>query len=377
MKGKAIIAGFGMLAVLVLMAWTVSVRMAGQPMPSTEGSLLPGVIADLAGTSGRGSSGLPVLANQMPAFSGIASWLNSEPLTAEGLKGKVVLIDFWTYSCINCIRTLPYVTSWHGKYADKGLVVVGVHTPEFAFEKVEKNVRDATKRHDIAYPVALDNDYATWDNYNNRYWPAHYLFDAKGRLRYTHFGEGQYDTMEKNIQALLAEAGSIVKAPVTEMESTVDFGQVGTPETYLGYAREEFFGSAEPILRDDARRYTVDASPDRNLFYLGGTWRIERERAVLTEAPGEIVYRYLASDANLVLGPGKGAKVRAIVTIDGAPVPAALRGADIVEEGGMTMIIVDEERLYSLVSGKGSYADRELRIQFLDVGVEAYAFTFG
>ncbi len=372
MKSNAAVAALAGLTALVLMAWIVNVRLGGEDMPAAPDARVSGTVADLSKMAE-----LPVIAAAMPPFAGVTSWLNSPPLTPESLKGKVVLVDFWTYSCINCIRTLPYVTSWYGKYEDKGLVVVGVHTPEFAFEKSEKNVAEATRRHGIGYPVALDNEYATWDAYDNSYWPAEYLFDAKGRLRYTHFGEGNYDVTEKHIQDLLAEAGADASVPVTDMPTTTDFSKIGTPETYIGYGRQEFLGSEEEVLRDRTQEYTSALSPDRNLFYLEGSWRVEAERAVLAKAPGEIVFRYLASNANLVMGPGIGGKKRAIVTVDGAPVPQAMRGADVKDEGGYTMVTVDEERLYSLVDGKGAYEEHTLRIRFLDEGVEAYAFTFG
>lgn len=376
MKPNAVMAVFGGIAALVLMAWVVSIRMEGKVMPTARDSRTPGIIADL--TKATAGSGLPFLAAKMPPFDGVSAWLNSAPLTPERLKGKVVLVDFWTYSCINCIRTLPYVTSWYGKYKDKGLVIVGVHTPEFAFEKSEKNVTGATRRLGIEYPVALDNDYATWNNYENKYWPAKYLFDAEGRLRYTHFGEGDYDVTEGHIQDLLAEAGTEAKVPVTDMPTTTDFSQIGSPEIYIGYERQEFLGSEQRVLRDRPQDYTAAVSPARNLLYLEGKWQVEAERAVLVSAPGDIVFRYLATNANLVLGPGSsGGKKRAIVTVDGAPVPKAMRGADVTDEGGYTMVTIDEERLYSLVDGRGEYEEHTLRIRFLDEGVEAYAFTFG
>lgn len=376
MKPNAFIAVVGGLAALVLMAWVVSVRMEGQPMPSAgDTSAKFGTVADLSRNVRDGK--LPVLWPRMPQFSEITAWLNSQPLTPEDLKGKVVLVDFWTYSCINCIRTMPYLTSWHGKYKDKGLVIVGVHTPEFAFEKDEKNVRDAMRRFGIEYPVALDNDYATWENYDNRYWPAKYLFDAEGRLRYVHFGEGEYDVTEGNIQALLAEAGEEAKMPVTEMPSTVDFARIGSPETYIGYARQESLGSPEKVLRDKPQTYSTVSSPLPNHFYLDGTWRIEEERAVLVSATGGITFQYLASNANLVMGPGGVGSKKAVVTLDGVPVPEAMRGADVFEEGGNTVVTIDDERLYSLVDGKGEYGEHTLRVRFLDDGIEAYAFTFG
>ncbi len=319
---------------------------------------------------------LPVLADAMPPFAGINAWLNSDALTPESLKGKVVLIDFWTYSCINCIRTLPYVTSWYEKYKDKGFVVVGVHTPEFAFEKVLGNVRDALKRNGIDYPVALDNDYGTWNNYGNQYWPAHYLFDASGKLRETHFGEGAYDETEHDIQLLLAEAGKHADVPVTQVPTAIDFQKIGSPETYVGYKRQEYFGSPERVVRDADGRYSVPDPLRPNMFALDGTWNIQSEKGVLSRAGGAVVYDFNASNANLVMGGG-GKTVRAEVTLDGKPVPSGMRGGDVIEDGGKTYVDVSGQRLYSLIDTRGQYGTHILRLQFSDAGVECYAFTFG
>lgn len=376
--------GAAALAALVIMAWIVSLRIGDVQMPMPAAANINaafGTPSDLSkialGAAGEGAAApLPVLAASMPQFSGIADWLNSQPLTPDGLKGKVVLVDFWTYSCINCIRTLPYVISWYDKYKDKGLVIVGVHTPEFAFEKVETNVRAAMAQHAITYPVALDNDYGTWNAYSNQYWPAEYLFDAQGRLRHTHFGEGQYDETERDIQLLLDEAGASADVPVTDVRSTTDFGKIGSPETYIGYGRAEAFASPETLVQDGPQTYSAAAAPKRNAFYLVGTWTVEAERAMLDKAPGEIVYRFDASNANLVMGAPDGG-VKAEVTLDGAPVPAAWRGADLEESGGATVVEVRGQRLYDLIDTKGEYGTHLLRIKFLAPGVEAYAFTFG
>lgn len=353
---------------LVFAAWIVSTRTGGiethgemplelplgQPVEmGTEKTFTPPV---------GGSSGLPVLSSGMPEFEGIEAWLNSEPLTQEELRGKVVLIDFWTYSCINCIRTLPFVTSWYDKYEKDGFVIIGVHTPEFAFEKVRKNVEKAIKRHGINFPVAQDNDFETWNNYNNRYWPAKYLFDHNGKLRYTHFGEGQYDVTEKNIQALLREAGEDIDEEISDMTSDVDFRRIGTPETYLGYWRMDHNGNPEALLRDTAQDYTVPAPTKFNNFYFDGNWEIKRQHSVLNEAGGALIYRYRAATVNLVMGAPEGETVRARVFIDGA---------------NKGEIEVTEETLYELFSTPGDYREHELRLEFLDPGVEVYAFTFG
>ncbi len=366
-------------AALVLMAYVVDTRLGrnGTDLGSSSaGAPKPGVSQIARGVKQGDKSSLPVLADAMPPFTEITAWLNSEPLTPDSLKGKVVLVDFWTYSCINCIRTLPYVTSWYEKYKDKGFVVVGVHTPEFAFEKDVNNVRDAIKRHDINYPVALDNAYSTWNGYDNHYWPAHYLFDADGKLREMHFGEGAYDETERNIQLLLAEAGKAAEMPVTEVETKIDFSKIGSPETYLGYSRQEYFASPEGVARDTDRHYSIPSPLRHNMFALDGYWDVQSEKAVSSQAGSAIVYTFNAANVNLVMG-GNGKTVRAEVTLDGKPVAAGMRGPDLVEEGGKTFVDVSGQRLYSLIDAKGEYGTHLLRIEFKDKGAECYAFTFG
>lgn len=360
-------------AALAVLAWTVGMRTKDQSDLVSDPLASP--FADVAADG----DALPVLSQSMPEFTEIESWLESDPLTAEGLKGKVVLIDFWTYSCINCIRTLPYVTSWHEKYKEKGFTVVGVHTPEFAFEKDEDNVREAMRRHGIAYPVALDNAYGTWNAYRNRYWPAHYLFDAQGRLRHVHFGEGEYDVMERNIQALLEEAGAEADMALVEAIEGPEFRKIGTRETYLGYDRMEFLASPEGIAHDAARAYTAAPPYALNRFYFSGEWRVEAERSL--PSPGaRLIYRYDAAVANLVLssedpdGPAR----RVDVTLDGRPVPEALRGEHLnVDESGATYLLVQEAKLYEIVDAGGAYGERLLELSFPEPGTAAYAFTFG
>jgi thiol-disulfide isomerase/thioredoxin len=376
-KPTVVIVAFAAVAALFLMAWVVSMRVAKIQTASPGVALKPLPTPVAPEPSGNpNASDLPVLAEKMPEFAGIVAWLDSPALSPTALKGKVVLVDFWTYSCINCIRTLPYVTAWYDKYKDQGLVVVGVHTPEFAFEKEKANVEDAIKRHGIHYPVAMDNDYSTWDAYGNEYWPAEYLFDAQGRLRHTHFGEGEYDQTEADIRSLLAEAGSSVTEPTTEVKTTTDLSKIGSPETYLGYARQEYFASPERVRRDAAADYSVPSEPKLNTFSLSGNWNIGSERATLAKPTGGIVYRFNATNANLVMGGG-GKTVRALITLDGSPVAPAMRGADVVERDGKTWVDVSDERLYSLIDGKGAYGQHVLRIDFLDAGVQCYAFTFG
>ncbi len=321
------------------------------------------------------NSDLPKLGT-MPEFVGISSWLNSGALSKTDLKGKVVLVDFWTYSCINCIRTLPYVTGWYEKYKDDNFVVVGVHTPEFAFEKDTTNVKEALVRHHINYPVAQDNDYKTWQAYNNRYWPAHYLFDAEGNLRYTHFGEGEYDTTERNIQLLLTEAVNQVSGTVSSGQGGPNFAKINTPETYLGYKRSTLLGSPERISSDQSKIYSTPEDISLNKYYLAGEWRVESERAVAVDG-AIITYRYSASAVNLVMSSGQNEFALVRVSLDGGVVPENMRGTDLYEQDGSTWVKVDSERLYSLIDAGSEYGEHVLIIEMVNSGTEAYAFTFG
>lgn len=314
-----------------------------------------------------------------PSLNGAVTWLNSKPLTQAQLKGKVVLVDFWTYSCINCIRTIPYVKAWAEKYADQGLVVIGVHAPEFAFEKNVDNVRKAIADFKIGYPVAIDNDYRIWRAFDNNYWPAHYLIDAKGRIRYHNFGEGNYAETEQAIQDLLHESGGKmqVNAPVDPnaggIEAAPDFADVRSGETYIGYDKATGFASPENVQADAARDYSI-AEPGLNEWGLSGTWTIGAEKADLDKANGAIRYRFSARDLHLVLGPGSNGKpIRFRVTVDGKA-PGENHGADTDAQGFGT---VTATRLYQLVRQAGDVQARNFEIQFLDPGVEAYAFTFG
>ncbi|WP_176041908.1 cytochrome c biogenesis protein DipZ [Burkholderia stabilis] len=331
---------------------------------------------------GATPSALPV-EGTLPSLDGAVQWLNSPPLTAAGLRGKVVLVDFWTYSCINCLRTLPYTNAWARKYAPYGLVVIGVHAPEFAFERDIGNVKKAVHDLGIDYPVAIDNGYSIWRAFGNEYWPAHYFVDAQGRIRHHHFGEGEYAQSERAIQSLLAEAGhpealnvplGLAGAPAKGALAAADAADVRSPETYVGYARAEDFTSPGGVVRDAAHRYDAPARPDLNDWGLAGTWQVGAERATLAAPAGRIVYRFHARDLHLVLGPGaNGQPVRFRVTLDGAA-PGAAHGADIDAQGYGT---VTGQRLYQLVRQPGAIADRTFAIEFLDRGVDAYAFTFG
>jgi thiol-disulfide isomerase/thioredoxin len=327
----------------------------------------------------KDSKGLPV-EGELPGFDGAVAWLNSPPLTAEGLRGKVVLVDFWTYSCINCIRTFPYLKAWYERYKDRGFVMVGVHSPEFAFEKDEGNVRRAVREFGIEYPVALDNDFAIWQAFNNRYWPAHYFIDAQGRIRGHHFGEGNYEESEELIRTLLAEAGQQSLPGMAQEEAgqgvQAAAGNRGlrSPETYVGYGRAENFTSPGGFAHEQAKSYAAPGALERNQWALAGNWTVQGEHAMANEARGRIVFRFHARDLHLVLGPGADGKpVRFRVSIDGEA-PAQDRGTDIDAQGDG---IVREQRLYQLIRQSGDVTDRTFAIEFLDAGVQAYAFTFG
>jgi thiol-disulfide isomerase/thioredoxin len=321
---------------------------------------------------------LPVEAT-MPSLDGAVEWLNSPPLSAEALKGKVVLVDFWTYSCINCIRAIPYVKAWAEKYKDQGLVVIGVHAPEFAFEKKIENVKKAITDLGITYPVAVDNNYAIWRAFNNQYWPAHYFIDAEGRVRHHHFGEGEYDQSERVIQQLLAEAGKtnvasdIVNVKATGAQAASDEKDVQSPETYVGYERAENFAAQGGTVNDAAHVYAA-AEPRLNEWGLTGNWTVKSENAALNDKDGSIYYRFHARDLHLVLGPdADGKPVPFKVMIDGKP-PGDSHGTDTDADGNGT---VTGQRLYQLVRLAGPVGDHTFEIRFEDPGVQAYAFTFG
>jgi thiol-disulfide isomerase/thioredoxin len=307
-------------------------------------------------------------------------WLNSPPLTASALRGKVVLVDFWTYTCTNWLRTLPYVRAWHEKYRDQGLVVIGVHAPEFSFEKNMDNVRRAVKDLRVDYPVAVDNEHVIWRAFTNQYWPALYFVDAQGRVRHHHFGEGSYEQSEMIIQELLAETGigGIDREPVSVdargIEAAADWRNLRSPENYVGYERTENFVSAGGAALDKPRMYEVPARLRLNEWGLSGDWTVKKENVVLNKPNGRIAYRFHARDLHLVMGPAApGTSVRFRVLIDGQP-PGPAHGIDVGEQGDGT---VTEQRLYQLIRQPKPIVDRQFEIEFLGPSVEVFAFTFG
>ncbi|QOY86580.1 redoxin domain-containing protein [Paludibaculum fermentans] len=316
---------------------------------------------------------------RMPNLDVVPGWLNSAPLNSKALRGKVVLVNFWTYSCINSLRELPYMKAWAEKYGDKGLVVVGVHTPEFGFEKEQPNVRTAVSALKIAYPIAVDSDHAIWNSFRNEYWPADYIIDGKGRIRYHHFGEGEYERAERVIQTLLRENGatgldeSLVQISATGPEAPPSRA-IGSPETYVGYARAENFVSPERLARDGRRIYSLPAHLDLNKWGFSGAWNAGPERSTLEVAPGKIVFRFHGRDLHMVLGPSKdGAPVRFRVRLNGVP-PGEHHGSDSAADGSG---VIREPRMYQLIRQTGPIEDAVFVIEFLDRGAAAYSFTFG
>jgi thiol-disulfide isomerase/thioredoxin len=322
---------------------------------------------------------LPV-EGELPSLGGAIEWLNSPPLTAPGLRGKVVLIDFWTYTCINWRRTRPYVHAWAEKYRDQGLVVIGVHTPEFSFEKDADNVRRAAKEIGVNYPIAIDSDYAIWHAFNNQFWPALYVVDAQGHIRHHQFGEGGYQRAEVVIQQLLTEAGhpglshELVSVNAGGAEVAADWRDLKSPETYVGYEQTENFASPGGIVLDKSHDYAAPTRLGLNSWALAGIWTVRKDAAVLTGPNGRIVYRFHARDVNFIMGPPmRGSSARFRVLVDGRP-PGAAHGVDVDAQGNGT---ITEPRMYQLVRQSQPIAEREITIEFLDSGVQAFDFTFG
>ena len=317
---------------------------------------------------------------EFPDLGGATAWLNSEPLTPAGLRGRVVVVQFCTYSCVNWLRTLPYIRAWAQKYRDRGLMVVGAHSPEFPFEHDVEKVRPALEAMGVDYPIAMDNEFAVWRAFDNDAWPALYFIDAEGRIRHHHLGEEDYERSERVIQQLLAEAGSddldreLVSPEISAIEAPADWQTLGSPETYVGYERAERFVSPDRMLPDQPRAYVDAPELDLNEWSLSGDWTVGRQAAVMNEPDGAITYRFHARDVNLVLGPSEsGDQVQFRVHIDGAP-PGEAHGSDVDDQGTGTIV---ESRLYQLVRQPDGAGDRTFEIAFLDPGARAYVFTFG
>lgn len=318
--------------------------------------------------------------SELASLSRADEWLNSPPLVETDLRGKVVLIDFWTYTCINWLRTAPYVRAWAEKYKDKGLVVIGVHAPEFEFEKDLNNVRRAVKDFNVGYPVAVDNDHVIWRAFSNQYWPALYFIDAQGRIRHQHFGEGAYEQSETVIRQLLTEAGAgdLGREPILAdgrgIEAAADWDNLKSPENYVGYDRTQNFQSPGGMILNQPRAYELPARLRLNDWALVGDWTAKNQAVALNKPNGRIAYRFHARDLHLVMAPAvPGTPIRFRVLIDGRA-PGASRGIDINENGEGA---VSEQRLYQLIRQQQPIADRQFEIQFFGSGVEAFAFTFG
>lgn len=318
--------------------------------------------------------------SNMPSLDGASGWLNSQPLKKADLRGKIILIDFWTYSCINWRRTLPYLRAWDKKYRQRGLIVIGVHTPEFAFEHEIENVRQAVKEMKIEYPVALDNEYAVWRAFGNNYWPALYLADSQGHMQYHKFGEGDYERLELAIQQLLKKAGAKDTAPATISldpagpEAAADWNDLKSEENYLGYERTENFASSGGLLFDKDHNYILPDHLKLNHWALAGNWTALKQAIVLHAAHGRIAYQFHARDLHLVMSPAaRGETARFLVRIDGE-IPGAAHGTDIDAQGSGA---VSEPRMYHLIRQPKPISDRKLEIEFLDPGVQAFSFTFG
>ena len=325
------------------------------------------------------ASRLPV-EGDLPSLQGATGWLNSPPLTPAGLRGQVVVADFWTYTCVNWLRQLPYVRAWAQKYARQGLVVIGVHTPEFGFEHDEQNVRRAVKDLGVSYPVAIDNDYAVWRAFDNNYWPALYFADAQGQLRHHHYGEGEYRQSEMIIQQLLAEAGvrdvatDVVEPETPGLEKAADWTDLRSPENYTGYERTEGFASPGGLLPDRPRVYDAPGLLRLNQWALSGDWTAGAQATTANEPGARIAYRFQARDLHLVTGPqNPAAPVRFQVTVDGQP-PGDDHGGDADAQGQGT---ITEQRLYQLIRQRGPVTERTFEMTFLDPGVQTFSFTFG
>jgi thiol-disulfide isomerase/thioredoxin len=324
------------------------------------------------------------VANELSALGSATAWINSAPLTATALKGKVVLVQFWTFTCINWLRTLPYVRAWYEAYKDAGLVVIGAHTPEFSFEHDLENVRRATREMKVNYPVAVDSEYAIWRGFNNQYWPALYLVDGKGKIRYHHFGEGEYAESERKIQELLKEAGAhqasdqLSSVEGQGIEAAAEWPELQSQENYVGNERTEGFASPGGLAAGRRRSYTLPRELRLNQWALAGDWTVDKEAITLNQPNGRIAYRFHGKDLHLVMGPPTGREggvhaVRFRVLLDGQPVMSA-HGSDVDAQGNG---IATAQRLYQLIRQPQPIVDRVFEIEYLDPGVQAFSFTFG
>ncbi len=339
----------------------------------------PGLLRSIAHRLAGDADVLPV-EGHLPSFEGATGWLNSEPLAPEGLRGRVVLVDFWTYTCINWLRTLPFIRAWDAKYRELGLTVIGVHTPEFGFERNVDNVIAQSRTFGVEYPIAIDSDYGVWQAFSNHFWPALYVADAEGRIRYHHFGEGEYAMAEMVVQQLLLEAGAedvdpdLVSVDPRGFEVAADWVRLRTPETYLAFGRSAGFASPEHARFNEPHAYPEPARLGLNEWALWGTWTLAAHAAVSNEAGGRIAFQFQARDVNLVMGPAaRGRIVPFRVLLDGQA-PGGAHGFDVDEQGNGTL---DDQRLYQLIREPGRVGEHLFEIEFLDAGAEAYCFTFG
>jgi thiol-disulfide isomerase/thioredoxin len=339
----------------------------------------PGLVRSIAHRLGGERPVLPD-EGRLGSFDGATGWLNSEALTPEGLRGRIVLVDFWTYTCVNWLRTLPYVRAWAAKYRDDGLTVIGVHTPEFGFERDLDNVVAQSRQLGVEYPIAVDSDYGVWRAFANHYWPAVYVADTEGRIRYHHFGEGEYAMTEMVIQQLLLNAGAdgfdqdLVAVEPRGLEVAADWRTLQSPETYLGHRQSVGFASEDVARFDAPHVYAAAARLPLNSWDLFGNWTVAGHAAVLNEPGGRLAFQFHARDLNLVMGPtSKGASVPFRAFLDGEVVDGA-HGSDVEPDGHG---LVSDQRAYQLIRQPGGIADRRFEIEFLEAGVEAYCFTFG
>jgi thiol-disulfide isomerase/thioredoxin len=342
-------------------------------------SARPGLLRNLAHRLAGDADALPV-EGRLAAFDGATGWLNSEPLTPEGLRGRVVLVDFWTYTCINWLRTAPYIRAWAAKYADAGLTVVGVHTPEFGFERDLDNIVAQSRSFGVEFPIAIDSDYGVWRAFNNHFWPAVYIADSQGQIRFHHFGEGEYAMTEMVIQQLLIDAGAedidhdLVAVEFHGLEVAADWRTLQSPETYAGYGQSTGFASEDGAAFDRPHAFAARPRLPLNHWDLSGTWTVARHAAILNEPGGRIAFQFHARDVNLVMGPAaKGDSIPFRVYLDGQVANVA-NGTDVEPDGGG---IVNEQRTYQLIRQSSDIQDRRFEIEFLDAGAEAYCFTFG